>query len=103
MDHMFDHVFNHRLTDFNAALSKNPDKRVKSIGSRDDFSELSDSKFIELCRAADVITNDVRKILEEKLGTRNSGAHPSGVKIKRTKVIDFVDDLITNVVLRYSD
>jgi hypothetical protein len=44
----------------------------------------------------------VRKILEEKLGTRNSCAHPSGVSIKPSKVVEFVDDLGENVVLKYA-
>jgi hypothetical protein len=102
MDHMFDHVFIHKLTDFNAALAKSPPSRgITKITSRDDFTELKESKFIELCRAASIITNDVRKILDEKLGTRNSSAHASGVTIKSSKVIDFVEDLITNVVLKF--
>jgi len=54
-------------------------------------------------RSADVISNDVRKILDEKLGTRNSSAHPSAIAIaiKRSKVIAFVEDLVENVVLKY--
>jgi hypothetical protein len=102
LDHLFEYVFCQRLAEFNSALANSPDKRIKKIISRDDFAELKEKKFIEVCRAADIITNDVRKILDDKLGTRNSCAHPSGIKIKRSKVIDFVDDLITNVVLKYS-
>jgi hypothetical protein len=94
IDHLFDHVFTYGLPAFNAALAKNPDKRVKVITTREDFTELPESKFIELSRAAGIISNDVRKILDEKLGTRNSAAHPSGIVVKRSKVIDFVEDLI---------
>jgi hypothetical protein len=103
MDHLFAHVLAHKLTDFNAALAQNTDKRVKVkvVTQRDDFSEMKDSKFIELCRTAKIISNDVRKILDQKLETRNSSAHPSGVTIGKTKVIDFVEDLIENLVLKY--
>ncbi|MBL8548480.1 MAG: hypothetical protein JNJ73_00740 [Hyphomonadaceae bacterium] len=102
VDHLFDHVLNHHLTAFNAALAKNPDKRVRVVTKRDDLSELQESKFIELLRAASIISNDVRKILEEKLGTRNSSAHPSGVSIARSKAIDFIEDLVVNVLAKYA-
>jgi hypothetical protein len=104
IDHMIDYVMKHRLTEFNASLQKNMDKRVKvtSIRVRDDFSDIPEGKLIELLRASGIISNDVRKVLDEKLGTRNSSAHPSGISIKPSKVIDFVDDLMENVVLKYT-
>lgn len=103
IDHLYDFVQANHLTAFNAALAKNTDKRIRvtAIQHRDDFSEIPEGKFIELLRSSNVISNDVRKILEEKLGTRNSSAHPSGISIKPSKVIEFVDDLIENVVLKY--
>lgn len=105
MDHLFDHIFKHRLADFNAALSKNTDKRVRviMIQQRDDFSDIPEGKFIEFCRSASVISNDVRKLLDQKLDTRNSCAHPSGISINQAKVIDFVEDLVENVVLKYQN
>lgn len=102
IDHLFDHVLKHQLASFNAALASNPDKRVKVVTARQDLSELSESKFIETLRAANIISNDVRKILEQKLGTRNSAAHPSGITIGKTKTIDFVEDLTTNVLLAFA-
>jgi hypothetical protein len=103
IDQLYSYILVNKLSEFNAALSKNTDKRVKVtvVAKRDDFGEMPESKFIEFCRSASIISNDVRKILDEKLGTRNSSAHPSGIEIKRSKVIDFVDDLVTNVVLKF--
>jgi hypothetical protein len=103
MDHLMSCVLAHHLAAFNGVLAKNTDKRVKvtSITTRDDFSDIPEGKFIEFLRSANVISNDVRKILDVKLGTRNSSAHPSGITIKPSKVIDFVDDLVSNVVLKY--
>lgn len=103
MDHLFELILTKHLLSFNAELSKVTDKRVKvsTIVSRDDFGEIPEGKFIELLRASGVISNDVRKILDQKLGTRNSCAHPSGVAIKGSKVIDFVEDLVENVILKY--
>ena len=74
---------------------------MKAITQRDDFTEMKESKFIEFCRSAHIISNDVRKILDQKLGTRNSCAHPSGVTVNKSKVIDFVEDLVDNVILKY--
>lgn len=104
MDHLFAHILKHKLAEFNAALSLNTDKsvKVKVITQRDDFTEMKESKFIELCRTAKIVSNDVRKILDQKLETRNSSAHPSGLVIGNTKVIDFVEDLVENVVLKYA-
>lgn len=99
VDHLFDFILNHRLADFNGALAKNPDNRVKVVTARHDLSDLSESKLIETMRAANIISNDVRKILDQKLGTRNSCAHPSGVTVGKSKVIDFIEDLVSNVVL----
>lgn len=104
MNHLFEYILAHKLSEFNLALSTNKDKSVKvtSITKRDDFSEMKESKFIDICRQAKIISNDVRKILDQKLDTRNSSAHPSGIKIANTKAIDFVEDLVENVVLKYS-
>lgn len=102
MDHVFEFVLKHHRPAFNAALAANPDKRVKVVSARDDFGDLKEDKIIELCRAAGIISNDVRKILVEKLGTRNSSAHPSSIVVKRSKVIDFFEDLVTNVIQKYA-
>ncbi|KNX40599.1 hypothetical protein ROTO_28400 [Roseovarius tolerans] len=104
INHLCDYIFTNKLAEFNAELAKNTDKRVKVkiIMQRDDFSDIPEVKFIELCRSAKIVSNDVRKILDQKLGTRNSCAHPSGVRINRTKAIDFVEDLVENVVLKFT-
>ena len=103
LDHLIDYVLTHHLNAFNGVLVKNNDKRVKltSVDTRDDFGEIPEGKLIEFLRASGVISNDVRKILDEKLGIRNSSAHPSAIAIKRSKVIEFVDDLVENVILKY--
>jgi hypothetical protein len=101
MDHLFAHILAHRLTDFNAALSKDNGVKIVTITQRDDFNEIKETKFIELCRAAGIVSNDVRKILDQKLGTRNSCAHPSGVTVNKSKVIDFIEDLIDNIILKF--
>jgi hypothetical protein len=54
-----------------------------------------------VARSAGVISNDVRKILDEKLGIRNTCAHPSAVDIHRSKVVNFIEDIVDNVIVKH--
>lgn len=103
MDHMCKYVFENNLSEFNSALSKNTDKRIKitSITKEDDFSEIGESKLIEFFRQANIITNDVRKILDVKLGIRNTAAHPAAVTVSEVKATDFIIDLVENIIVKY--
>ena len=101
IDHLQNYIFGNKLSDFNSALDKNPDKKMSKIVSYDDFSELKESKFIEIAKSAGIISNDVRKILDEKLGIRNSAAHPSAITFTGHKTTEFISDLIDNIVLKY--
>ncbi|AUQ75285.1 hypothetical protein [Phaeobacter piscinae] len=101
VDHLFSHILKHKLSEFNTALSSSRGLKVKEITKRDDFNELKEVKFIELCRTAKIISNDVRKILDTCLGIRNSCSHPSGIAVKKTKVISVLEDLIENVITKY--
>jgi hypothetical protein len=103
IDHLFDFILRYKLTDFNAALARRRDKYAQvTISTKDDFEDLKESVFIEVARSANVITNDVRKVLDEKLGIRNTCSHPSTVEIHRSKVVNFIEDLIDNVILKHS-
>lgn len=101
--HLYKYIFNKELSAFNSVLLKNTDKRVKikKIINVDDFSEIPEVKFIEFARSAKIISNDVRKILDTKLGVRNTSAHPSAVTISEVKATDFIIDLVNNVILKY--
>lgn len=102
LDHMYEYVATHHLAAFNAALGRRQDRLAKvRIGTRDDFGEMREATFIEVCRSASIVTHDVRKILDEKLGFRNSCAHPSSIQIGDSKVVSFVEDLVENVITKY--
>lgn len=105
LDHMFQYVIKHRLADFNAALIQHPDQRavrkVGTIASRDQFTILGEEIFLDVCRSAHVISPDLRRMLGNALGLRNSAAHPSGVVITRNRVVTLAEELILNVVLKY--
>jgi len=102
--HLFEYVLRHQLPAFNAVLAKNTDKRVRitTVTCIDDFSEIPEGKLIELLRSARIISNDVRRILDTKLGIRNSAAHPSSVTLSEVKATDFIVDLVENVVRKYT-
>ncbi len=104
LDHLYEYILAHKLASFNTELAKVKDKKVKIrvIANKDDFCDIPESKFIEICRAANIISNDVRKILDVKLGIRNSCAHPSGIKVAQVKVTDFIQDLLSNILLKYN-
>jgi hypothetical protein len=104
LDHLYEYIVRHKLPDFNVALGKNMDKRVKVsvVASKDDFGDIPENKFIEFCRAARIISNDVKKILDTKLGIKNSSAHPSTIKVSETKAAEFVEDLVLNVIDKYT-
>lgn len=101
MYHLQNYIFANKLTEFNVALAKNPEKKMSKVVVFDDFSDIGESKQIELARSAGIISNDVRKILDEKLGVRNSAAHPSGITFSEHKATEFALDLISNVLLKY--
>lgn len=103
LDHIFEFILASKLKEFNSALSKVTDRRVKvsMITTKDDFSDIPESNFIEISRSAGVISNDVRKILVQKLDTRNSAAHPSNITVGKGRAYDFIEDLVNNVILKY--
>jgi hypothetical protein len=101
--HLCSYIHRHELTAFNAVLAKNTDKRVKvtTVSKLDDFSDIPEGKLIEFARSANIISNDVRKILDTKLGIRNTSGHPSAVMLSEVKATDFIIDLVENILLKY--
>lgn len=100
--HLQEYVLQAKLNDFNSALKRRGDTKNLTIRKKDDFGDLKESDFIEVARSAGVISNDVRKILNEKLGIRNSCAHPSDIEIHDSKVQNFIEDLVDNVIRKYT-
>jgi hypothetical protein len=104
------HLQEHILADstqhaaFDAVLAKNTDKRVKitAITKQDDFTEMSEAKFLEFCREAKIITGTIFKKLSMRLDERNGAAHPSGVTIKPKAAEVYIEDLVDNVLLKYA-
>ena len=101
IDVLYEYIFKNKLSRFNSAIQTHGKYRNVIIKTKDDFSEINEASFIEIMRAGKIISKDIRKILDEKLGFRNTCAHPNPIKIKEPKVISFIDDLIENVVMKF--
>lgn len=104
VNHLYKYIFQKELSAFNGALTRQTDKKLQAMKVTDleEFGEIGEKKFIELARSAGVISNDVRKMLDDKLGTRNSAAHPSAMKFSPRKAEEYIEDLIDNVILKYA-
>jgi hypothetical protein len=104
--HLQDHILNDptRLSAFNSVLALNKDTRVKikSVAKRDDFTEMSESKFLLFCREAKIVTASMFKKLENRLDERNGAAHPSGVKTTPKAAEAYIEDLVENVLRKFA-
>jgi len=104
-DHLEDWVLTNSLAVFNARIHVRYPKKPASttVRKKDDFGDFfKESEFLEICSSANIITGDLKKILDEKLARRNIAAHPSLVEITQLQAEDFVTDLVNNVVLKLS-
>lgn len=103
--HLCDFVIKNRLVDFNprwvVSFPGHHKNKTRTIATIDDFmQELKESEVIAICRDANIITKDVHRIMDEKLGKRNSAAHPSSVSIGQVQTDAMIVDLVENVVLK---
>lgn len=88
-----------RLTKFNAAIKTRYPKSSAVITGYDDFEQLKEFEVIEVANSASLVNSGIVKIMREKLGRRNTAAHPSTVKIIQSQADDVITDLVNNVVL----
>lgn len=103
--HLCQFVLKHKLADFNNRIPvKYPRKwdlaDMPLINRYEDFGdEMSEREVIEVCNSAGIITGGMYKVYVEKLGKRNSAAHPSTGHVTQVQAEGFIDDLIRNTVL----
>jgi hypothetical protein len=89
-----------RLSDFNTAIPKRFTKKAPiTIAKYDDFEEMKESEVIEVCKSVNLVNGSLIRILREKLGKRNTAAHPASVVVVQSQADDVVTDLVNNVVL----
>jgi len=104
--HLLEYILRHHLAAFNAKYqvmlpNKWAKAKAKPIVGYDDFAmDLQESEVLDIARSANAITKDEFKVLDAKLGRRNSAAHPSSVVIGQLQMEEFIHDLVTNVVIK---
>lgn len=101
IDTIYEFILATKLKEFNNAIQVHGKYKKITIINKDNFSDIKESDFVELLRVAKIISNDTRKILNEKLDFRNTCAHPNTVVIKETKAISFIEDIVENVVTKF--
>lgn len=102
--HLCRFIIEHRLSAFNASFQKHypnlwKDAKVKTMVNYDDFLTLKESVVIDLCKRDQIITQTQFKILDKRLGERNTAAHPTSAHVGQLQAEAFIEDIVDNVVL----
>jgi hypothetical protein len=103
--HLCQYIITHKLAEFNNRIPiKYPGKwkaaNMPLIKVYDDFGDnMSEREVLEVANSAGIITGAMFKVYVEKLGKRNSAAHPSTTHVTQVQAEGFIDDLIRNTVL----
>jgi hypothetical protein len=91
-----------RLAEFNSRIAgRNSKKAHIQIKNREDFEELKEDETVDILGGVTGVPGGVKKILKEKLGRRNTYAHPSLQTVGRPHVDEMIYDLVNNVVLYF--
>lgn len=108
VNHLYHFILNHRLADFNLTYSTSTDKTIQEnfkktgyVTRIEDFLEIKESKFIDLCGNASITDKNVNKILKECLDRRNTAAHPSNISFDDATAASHIKMLVTNVIARF--
>lgn len=101
-DHLLEWIVATQLVKFNANIAVRYPKMINiAVVKKEDFSDnFKENEVIEICGTAGIITNNLKKILNEKLTRRNLAAHPSLIEIIQFQAEDAISDLVNNVVLK---
>ncbi len=103
--HLCQFVLKHHLSDFNNRIPIRYPRKWRAadmplVNKYEDFGDnMSEREMIEVCNSAGIITGDIYKVYVEKLGKRNSAAHPSTIHVTQVQAEGYIDDLIRNTVL----
>lgn len=103
--HLCDHILRNRLADFNArwrvSMPGMHSRAVKVIAGLDDFNKyLKEQEVIDVAKDAGIVAKNVHGHLEIGLKRRNMAAHPNDVTFRQIQVDAFIDDLVTNALLK---
>jgi hypothetical protein len=90
-----------RVTAFNTEVARRFAKKgYSAVAVRSDFEQMKEAEVIDAAGVLPGITDNMKRTLKEKLGRRNTYAHPSTMTVAKPQVDDMVTDLVNNIVLR---
>lgn len=95
---VLDRILANHLAAFNSQVGTFGFKRAIAI--RSDFENLKDVDIIKIGRAAHIFDKETVKTLDEKLGKRNTSAHPSAHIVTPATAEEVISDLVLNIVLK---
>lgn len=105
IDHLRLYILANKLEKYNQAYSASTNKRIQHAFGKteyieyiEDFVELDDSIFIELCGIAGVVRKNTKGTLERCLKKRNQAAHPNTVTFTQEIVIAHIQELVHDVI-----
>ncbi|MCH7561143.1 MAG: hypothetical protein IIC67_07235, partial [Thaumarchaeota archaeon] len=61
---------------------------------------IKETDFLAILKNIGSLSKTRHKLLEEKLGIRNTYAHPSSLTLTETKTISFIEDLINDIITK---
>jgi len=102
--HLCQFIMKHHLAKFNAGFQTHYNKlwqqaKVQTMATYDDFLTLKESVVIDICKREQIITQTQFRILEKRLGERNTAAHPNSAHVGQLQAEAFIEDIVDNVVL----
>lgn len=97
---LYDHVINHKLSDFNNEARKR-DPKWKDAKKKDDLSRIKEFNFLQIICSISVFGKSVKDELETCLKLRNGCGHPNSLKIGENRVSSHIETLILNVFSKY--
>jgi hypothetical protein len=102
--HLCQFILKHSLAKFNAGYQTHYNKlwqqaKVQTVAAYDDFLTVKESVVIDICKRELIITQTQFKILDKRLGERNTAAHPNSAKVGQLQAEAFIEDIVDNVVL----
>lgn len=97
MEYLLDHVFDKRLSEFNAA-AKQRELLKKPISARNaGFDRLKESEIIQLCEDIGVFGKNVKTQLSQCLDRRNACGHPNDYKARPQQVRSDIEFLLDHI------
>jgi hypothetical protein len=91
-----------RVKEFNAAIPRrNKNKAWVTIANRVSFEDLKEDEVIDILGYRSDFSDNLKRMLKEKLGRRNTYAHPSQLIVARPQVDDMITELMNNIVLAF--